>query len=102
MREDPLDDAERHCEKQQAADHTVEPVESGMAVGLGGGNTAILMTWRIGQLLHEGRSRDIMDLPCSSVIGAKACGLGIPITLGCARCSGPAALLFAITAGIGR
>jgi ribose 5-phosphate isomerase len=48
MREDPLDDAERHCEKQQAADRTVEPVESGMVVGLGGGNTAILMIWRIG------------------------------------------------------
>jgi hypothetical protein len=34
MREDPLDDAERHCEKQRAADRTVEPVESGMVVGL--------------------------------------------------------------------
>jgi ribose 5-phosphate isomerase A len=81
MREDPLDDAERHCEKQQAADRTVEPVESGMVVGLGGGNTAIFMIWRIGQLLREGRPRDIMDIPCSSVIEAKACALGIPITL---------------------
>jgi ribose 5-phosphate isomerase A len=80
MREDPRDDAERHCGKQQAADRTVEHMESGMVVGLGG-NSAILMVWRIGQLLREGRPRDIMDLSCSSVIEAKACALGIPITL---------------------
>jgi ribose 5-phosphate isomerase A len=81
MREDPLDDAERHCEKQEAADRTVEPVESGMGVGPSGGNTAILMIWRIGQLLREGRPRDIMDSSCSSVIEAKPCALGIPTTL---------------------
>jgi ribose 5-phosphate isomerase A len=52
-----------------------------MVVWLGGGNTAILTIWRSGQLLREGRLHDIMDIPCSSVIEAKASGLGIPIAL---------------------
>jgi ribose 5-phosphate isomerase A len=52
-----------------------------MVVGLGAGSTAILAVRRIGQLLREGRLRDIVGVPCSSAIEAEACALGIPITL---------------------
>ena len=52
-----------------------------MVVGLGAGSTAILTTRRIGQLLREGRLRDIVGVPCSSAIEAEARALGIPIIL---------------------
>jgi ribose 5-phosphate isomerase A len=81
MWEDPSENAEHTREKQQAADRAVECVESGMVVGLGAGSTAILAVRRIGQLLREGRLRDIVGVPCSSAIEAEACALGIPITL---------------------
>jgi ribose 5-phosphate isomerase A len=81
MPDDPSEDAERAHEKQQAADRAVEYVEPGMVVGLGAGSTAILATRRIGQLLREGRLRDIVGFPCSSVIEAEARALGIPIIL---------------------
>jgi len=81
MWEDPSENAERTREKQQAADRAVECVESGMVVGLGAGSTAILAVRRIGQLLREGRLRDIVGVPCSSAIEAEARVLGIPITL---------------------
>jgi ribose 5-phosphate isomerase A len=75
-------EAEEHVrEKQQAADHAVEYVQSGMVVGLGAGSTAILATRRIGQLLREGHLRDIIGFPCSSLIEAEARALGIPVTL---------------------
>jgi ribose 5-phosphate isomerase A len=80
MPEVPAEDAERTHEKQQAADRAVECVESGMVVGLGAGTTAILATRRIGQLLREGRLRDIVGFPCSSAIEAEARALNIPIT----------------------
>jgi ribose 5-phosphate isomerase A len=81
MPEVPSEDVERAHEKQQAADCAVEYVQSGMVVGLGAGSTAILATQRIGQLLRQGRLRDIIGFPCSSVIEAEARALGIPITL---------------------
>ena len=81
MWEDPSENAEHTREKQQAADRAVECVESGMVVGLGAGSTAILAVRRIGQLLREGRLRDIVGVPCSSAIEAEARALGIPITL---------------------
>ena len=81
MPEDPSEDAERAHEKQQAADRAVEYVKPGMVVGLGAGSTAILATRRIGQLLREGRLRDIVGFPCSSLIEAEARALGIPIVL---------------------
>jgi ribose 5-phosphate isomerase A len=81
MPEDALEDTAREQEKQQAADRAVEYVQSGMMVGLGAGTTAILATRRIGQSLREGRLRDIVGFPCSSVVEAEARALGIPITL---------------------
>jgi ribose 5-phosphate isomerase A len=77
----PSEAEERAQEKQQAADSAVAYVQSGMVVGLGAGSTAILATRRIGQLLREGRLRDIVGVPCSSAIEAEARALGIPMTL---------------------
>jgi ribose 5-phosphate isomerase A len=77
----PSEAEEQAREKQQAADRAVAYVQSGMVVGLGAGSTAILATRRIGQLLREGRLRDIVGVPCSSAIEAEARALGIPITL---------------------
>jgi ribose 5-phosphate isomerase A len=77
----PSEAEEQAQEKQQAADRAVVYVQSGMVVGLGAGSTAILATRRIGQLLREGRLRDILGVPCSSEIEAEARALGIPITL---------------------
>jgi ribose 5-phosphate isomerase A len=81
MPEDPSEDAERGRQKQQAADRAVEYVKSGMVVGLGAGSTALLATQCIGQLLREGRLRDIVGFPCSSAMEAEARALGIQITL---------------------
>jgi ribose 5-phosphate isomerase A len=77
----PSEAAERAREKQQAAASAVAYVQSGMVVGLGAGSTAILASRRIGQLLREGRLRDIVGVPCSSAIEAEARALGIPMTL---------------------
>lgn len=66
--------------KQQAAEHAVTFVESGMVVGLGAGSTALFALQRIAQLLREGRLRDILGIPCSSVVEVKARQLGIPLT----------------------
>jgi ribose 5-phosphate isomerase A len=77
----PSEAEERAREKQQAADSAVAYVQSGMVVGLGAGSTALLATRRIGQLLRQGRLRDIVGVPCSSAIEIEARALGIPITL---------------------
>ena len=79
--ENPSENEEHAREKQQAAERAVEYVQSGMMVGLGAGSTALLATKRIGQLLCEGRLRDIVGFPCSNAIEAEARALGIPITL---------------------
>jgi ribose 5-phosphate isomerase A len=79
--ENASEDEEHAREKQIAAERAVAYVTSGMVVGLGAGSTAILATRRIGQLLREGRLRDIVGFPCSRVIEAEAHALSIPITL---------------------
>jgi ribose 5-phosphate isomerase A len=66
--------------KQQAADHAVNAVESGMVLGLGSGSTATLAIRRIGELLRAGTLRDIVGVPTSSVIAAEAQAAGIPLT----------------------
>ncbi|MGH7333507.1 MAG: ribose-5-phosphate isomerase RpiA [Candidatus Rokuibacteriota bacterium] len=67
--------------KQAAADRAVELVRSGMVVGLGTGSTAIFAVRRLGQLLREGRLRDVVGVPTSSGIEAEARVLGIPLAL---------------------
>jgi ribose 5-phosphate isomerase A len=79
--EEPPEDDARAGEKQQAADRAVEYVQSGMVVGLGAGTTAVFAIRRLGQLLREGRLRDIVGIPCSRAVEAAARAWGIPITL---------------------
>jgi ribose 5-phosphate isomerase A len=67
--------------KQEAAERAVELVTSGMVVGLGTGSTAIFAVRRLGELLREGRLRDIVGVPTSSGVEAEARRLGISLML---------------------
>lgn len=71
--------------KQEAAERAVELVMSGMMVGLGTGSTAIFAVRRLGDLLREGRLRDIVGVPTSRGVEAEARRLGIPLVLDGAR-----------------
>lgn len=66
--------------KQQAADHAVKAIESGMVLGLGSGSTATLAIRRIGALLRAGTLRDIVGVPTSETTAAEAQAAGIPLT----------------------
>ena len=66
--------------KQQAAEKAVEFVESGMAVGLGHGSTAIFAVRRIAEFLKSGVLKDILGVPCSTQVEAEAQQLDIPLT----------------------
>lgn len=65
--------------KQQAAEYAVKFVQSGMAVGLGTGSTAIFATRRIAQRLAEGELKDITGFATSSHVWREALCLGIPM-----------------------
>jgi ribose 5-phosphate isomerase A len=66
--------------KQQAADHVLSFIHSGMIVGLGAGSTAILAVRGLAEKLSRGDLTDIQGIPCSRVIEAEARKLGIPLT----------------------
>jgi len=65
--------------KQQAAEHALQYVQSGMVVGLGSGSTSKHMVDALGAWLREGRLRDIVGVPTSEVIAEQARQLGIPL-----------------------
>jgi ribose 5-phosphate isomerase A len=65
--------------KQQAAEYAVQFVQSGMAVGLGTGSTAIFATRRIAQLLGEGKLKNLVAFATSSQVWREAQSLGIPM-----------------------
>ena len=65
--------------KQQAAEAAVAEVQSGMAVGLGTGSTAIFATHRIGELLRQGELRDLVGFATSEDTRREAEQLGIPM-----------------------
>jgi ribose 5-phosphate isomerase A len=67
-------------QKQAAAAKAVGFIESGMVVGLGGGSTAAFAVRRIGELLRQGRLRDVVGVPCSNQVKAAARQAGIPLT----------------------
>lgn len=71
--------AQRARYKQQAAEHAVQFVESGMRVGLGTGSTAIFATRRIAHLLHTGQLNDITGFATSKATWEEAQRLGIPL-----------------------
>ena len=51
--------------KKQAAHRAVEYVESGMVLGLGTGSTTAFAVDRIGELLSQGKIKDIVGVPTS-------------------------------------
>ncbi len=63
--------------KKQAAEYAVRYVESGMAVGLGTGSTAIFAVRYIGELLRKGKLKDIVAFATSSVTRDAALKLNI-------------------------
>jgi ribose 5-phosphate isomerase A len=65
--------------KQQAAWKAVEYVKSDMVVGLGTGSTAAFAVDRIGQLLKEGKLKNIIGVPTSIRTYEQALALGIPL-----------------------
>ena len=58
--------------KRQAAERAVAYVEPGMVVGLGEGSTAAFAVRRIAQLLREGDLHDVLGVPCSCKVEARA------------------------------
>ncbi len=65
--------------KRQAAEYAVRYIESGMAIGLGTGSTAIFAVRYIGELLRTGKLRDIAAFATSRVTRELAVQLDIPM-----------------------
>lgn len=65
--------------KKEAAWKAVEYVKSDMVVGLGTGSTAAFAVDRIGQLLKEGKLKNIIGVPTSIRTFEQAKALGIPL-----------------------
>ncbi|RVX12681.1 putative ribose-5-phosphate isomerase 2 [Vitis vinifera] len=64
--------------KKIAAYKAVEYVESGMVLGLGTGSTAKHAVDRIGELLRQGKLKNIVGIPTSKKTHEQAVSLGIP------------------------
>ncbi|CAI5506117.1 unnamed protein product [Closterium sp. Naga37s-1] len=67
--------------KKLAAEKAVEYVKSGMVVGLGTGSTAAFAVAKIGELLKEGKLKDIVGIPTSKRTEEQALSLGIPLSV---------------------
>jgi len=65
--------------KKAAAEYAVRYVQSGMAVGLGTGSTAIFAIRRIGALLQTGELKDIVSFATSQASWDAAVALKIPM-----------------------
>jgi ribose 5-phosphate isomerase A len=65
--------------KQQAAEHALAYVQSGMALGLGTGSTATHMLRGLAARLRDGRLRDVVGVPTSEATAALARELGVPL-----------------------
>ena len=79
MSETTLSPAEQDRFKQEAAEHAVTYVKSGMIVGLGTGSTAIFATRHIAELFRHGELRDIRAFATSKAVWEEAVRLGIPL-----------------------
>ncbi len=80
MRESEDPAARQHSAyKQQAAEHAVTFVNSGMVVGLGTGSTAIFAIRRISELLRAGQLHEIVGFATSQATWEEARRLGIPL-----------------------
>jgi ribose 5-phosphate isomerase A len=75
----PLSPDEQDHFKQEAAEHAITYVKSGMIVGLGTGSTAIFATRRIAELVDRGKLLDIRGFATSKAVWEEAARLGIPM-----------------------
>jgi ribose 5-phosphate isomerase A len=66
--------------KQQAAEHAVEYIQSGMTLGLGSGSTAVRLLRPLAERLRDGRLRDVVGVPTSEATAELARQLDIPLT----------------------
>ncbi|XP_024020720.1 probable ribose-5-phosphate isomerase 2 [Morus notabilis] len=66
--------------KKIAAYKAVEYVESGMVLGLGTGSTAKHAVARIGELLRQGKLKNIVGIPTSKITHEQALAAGIPLS----------------------
>ncbi|KAK2635339.1 hypothetical protein Ddye_030131 [Dipteronia dyeriana] len=66
--------------KKIAAYKAVEFVESGMVLGLGTGSTACHAVDRIGELLRQGKLKNVIGVPTSKKTHEQALSLGIPLS----------------------
>lgn len=66
--------------KKIAAYKAVEFVESGMVLGLGTGSTAKHAVDRIGELLRQGKLKNIVGIPTSRKTHEQAVSVGIPLS----------------------
>jgi ribose 5-phosphate isomerase A len=65
--------------KQQAAEHALTFIQSGMALGLGTGSTAKHVVRGLAARLRDGRLHDIVGVPTSEETAALARELGVPL-----------------------
>ncbi|KAJ9172309.1 hypothetical protein P3X46_015558 [Hevea brasiliensis] len=66
--------------KKIAAYKAVEYVESGMVIGLGTGSTDKHAVDRIGELLRQGKLKNIIGIPTWNMTHEQALSLGIPLS----------------------
>jgi len=66
--------------KQQAAEHTLQFVESGMRLGLGTGSTVYFALRGLGERIRRGELHDIVGVPTSRETERLAREFGIPLT----------------------
>ncbi len=66
--------------KQQAANHVLTYLRSGMIVGLGAGSTALLALRGMAQMIARGELTGITGVPCSRDVEEEAQRLGVPLT----------------------
>ena len=66
--------------KKQAAEEAVKYVRDGMVLGLGTGSTTAYAIQRIGELVQEGKLKNIVGIPSSEKTARQALELGIHLT----------------------
>lgn len=66
--------------KRQAAEHALQYVRSGMAIGLGTGSTARYVVLGLAERLRSGQLRDVVSVPTSETTAALAREHDVPIS----------------------
>jgi len=80
MKTGPTTRSSQETQKQQAAAHALQEVQSGMVLGLGSGSTAERFIRLLADCLQAGKLCDIQGVPTSENTAMLARQLGIPLT----------------------